>query len=518
MVEHNSKIFVCLLLTIFLALFISNETQFVVSQPQPTTAKTYKSVEECLAATGAKIVLASDPLYQEARLGERIRVQHYPTAITFPTNTSQVQALVLCSTGFQHKPIPRNGGHSDNSIVIDVSKMVDISINQNAKTAIVGAGWRIGPLYLRLDQEGFTIVAGTCPSVGLSGLIAAGGYGIQSRQYGVTGDLVAEAKVVTADGNLVNANAQQNSDLFWAVRGGGGGTFGIVTQWTLNLIPSWKQNTVFKLTYPLQSALTGFKLWSEWAPKSPNNVSAFAQLNQNEFIIVGHFLGTPDQIKSILDAAGLRNIGGTSPSETYQLTTNIGARAYFAGNEDQSVLNIGTSPFTSSGGGLVTEGVLPGFPAGPKVRRELEKTKSMYFDKPLTSDQVKVIIDLIARSPGASYAAFDPYGGIFAGQPSDLTAFPHRAGTLFGLQVSIFLTGDQAKDKVDLDWIKSWDALVRPFSNGYSYQGYVDADLQNPQNSYFANNLQRLQEIKTKYDLNNIFSNPQSVKPDSSLG
>ncbi|CAG8545765.1 463_t:CDS:2 [Ambispora leptoticha] len=485
--------------------------------------ETYRKVEDCLSSTGAKVIFPSDASYEEVRLGERIRVQYFPDAVAFPTNSTQVQALVLCANAFQRKPVPRNGGHSyesfsssNNSVVIDVSNMVDVSIDEVAKKAIVGAGIRLGPLYLQLGQKNFTFISGTCPTVGLTGIIAAGGFGPQSRNYGVSGDLAFSAQVVTADGSLLIANASQNSDLFWALRGGGGGSYGIVTQWTLNLIPAWQQNTVFQITYPIKSAEQGLKVWSSWAPDSPENLTTVFVMSKNDGLtITGHYLGTSDQVKTILNASGLLNLGEKPSDEEYKETNILGVRVYFAEEDNlskYSVLNIGTSPFTSNySHSVATVGILSDYPPGPKQQRELEKTKSMYFNESFTLEQINVIVDLVTSCPGDAYAEFEAYGGIFSKQPSNLTAYVHRSNTRLGVQVSVSLTGDTKKDKQLLDWIKSWDTKVRPFSDGSSYQGYVDADLTNPQEAYFGSNLPRLQIIKAKYDPNNTFSNPQSA-------
>src|SRR5581483_8629332 len=152
----------------------------------------------------------------------------------------------------------------DNSVVIDISYMNSVYIDPVAQTADVGGGIRHGPLYIELDQKGFTIVSVTCPTVGLSGAIASGGFGIHSRKYGVTGDLVLEAEVVTANGSVLIANNISYPDLFWALRGGGGGKYGIVTRWKLQLIPKWKTITVFEIFYPytgFEDVLTTFWNW-----------------------------------------------------------------------------------------------------------------------------------------------------------------------------------------------------------------------------------------------------------------
>ncbi|CAG8648211.1 7530_t:CDS:2, partial [Ambispora gerdemannii] len=329
--------------------------------------KEYRKVEDCLSSTSAEIIFPSDFSYGT---WERIRVQYLPDAVAFPTSLTQVQALVLCANAFQRKPVPRNGGPSyesfssrNNSIVIDISYMVDVIIDEVAKKATVGAGIRLGPLYLQLDRKNFTFIVGTCPTVGLTGIIAAG-------------------------------------------LGGGGRSYGIVTQWTLSLIPAWQQNTVFQIKYPIKSAQQGLKLCAS------------------------------DQLKTILDASGLRNLDGKPSNEMYKETNNL-------------------------------VGIISDYSPGPKQRRALEKQKQCFLMSLSPWSKPKLLKSCLGDD---AYAEFDVYGGIFSKQPSNLTAFVHRSNTKIGAQLCVFLTGDTKEGKELLDWIKPWDTKVRTFSNGLSYQ------------------------------------------------
>jgi FAD/FMN-containing dehydrogenase len=138
----------------------------------------------------------------------------------------------------------RCGGHSyegfseSASVVIDLRLMNSIAIDVATKTATVGAGASLGQLYQAIAPRGFAFPGGSCPTVGVSGHLLGGGYGYLARPFGFACDNVLSVDLVDPQGKQVHADAQQNADLFWACRGGGGGTFGVATGYQLRLIRS----------------------------------------------------------------------------------------------------------------------------------------------------------------------------------------------------------------------------------------------------------------------------------------
>ena len=113
--------------------------------------------------------------------------------------------------------------------------MNGISVNQRAGTATIGAGAQLIDVYTGLSRRGATIPGGSCPSVGITGVTLGGGMGLAGRAYGLTSDNLVGAKIVTADGRLRTVSRNSNPDLLWALRGGGGGNFGVVTQLTFKI-------------------------------------------------------------------------------------------------------------------------------------------------------------------------------------------------------------------------------------------------------------------------------------------
>ncbi|CAG8779607.1 31288_t:CDS:2 [Gigaspora margarita] len=503
----------------------------------------YKSIEDCVGATGVSVISKNDPGYNDARVGERVRFQQYPRMITYPTNTTQVQQLVLCSNTFKITPSPRNGGHSNtgtsslnDSLVIDISNLNSVDIDTVSQTAIVGGGIRLGPLYIQLAQKNFTFISGICPTTGLTGVISSGGFGLQSRKYGTTGDLVLGAQIVMADGSILITNSIINADLFWAIRGGGA-TYGIITQWKLQLIPAWQTVSVFTIEYPYDPNLFSsvLKSFTNFGHIAPDDLSTTLFITNTNFKIVGHYLGNDDQIYEKLSNASLLTYNGSpikgcdreSIEQNFLLRCDhLGARAYFLDPNKTCTrydyLNIGTSPYASNSftytiqnvtyppaataPGVVTQGILSVYPPGPLQAREDVKTKSMYFDGPFNDTAINVIIGLLKQMPSGSFAELLSYGGLLPTQSTNLTAFFHR-----NVAYHLLIQAPSTSDPTTNAWINQWDSNVRPFSNGQSYQGFEDPDLPNFPQQYFGNNLQRLQNIKSKYDPQQLFSSKSTL-------
>jgi FAD/FMN-containing dehydrogenase len=196
--------------------------------------------------------LPNSPDYELYANGLRIPRLFSPAAVVFPTAPPQVQAAVLCGVAHGARPVPRSGGHSfenlgsgDGALVIDLSDMARVlRVDAARMETTVQAGIRLGNLYTALFEAGraygarrnLTVVSGTHPAVGLGGILAAGGYGMLSRKYGLMTEHVLSARVVDAAGRLLLADASNNAELFYALRGGGGGTYGVVVDVTLRLI------------------------------------------------------------------------------------------------------------------------------------------------------------------------------------------------------------------------------------------------------------------------------------------
>jgi FAD/FMN-containing dehydrogenase len=204
-----------------------------------------------------------------------------PAAIVRCTTPADVVATIAFARYNGLEVAPRCGGHSvagrssTKGILIDVSAMSSVSVAGGV--ARVGAGVRLGALYDALAEHGLTIPAGCGSSVGIAGLTLGGGIGVLGRKYGLTCDRMLRAEVVLANGRVVQCDEHTEEELFWALRGAGGGNFGVVTSFVFRTV-SAPPTTVFHVGWPLVHAAAVVQAWQAWAPTGPDELDATLRL------------------------------------------------------------------------------------------------------------------------------------------------------------------------------------------------------------------------------------------------
>lgn len=224
------------------------------------------------------VILPGDPRYERARAPALPNHQHIrPRAVVrCGTPADVANALAYAREPGTHVT-PRGGGHcfagrsSTTGIVLDLTPMNAVSVR--AGLATIGAGAKLAEVYAGLDRHGLTLPAGCGATVGVTGLTLGGGLGLLGRRYGLTSDRLRAAGVVLPDGRITDCTAEEEPDLFWALRGAGGGQFGVVTQLTFDPVPA-EPVTRFVLTWPTQRAAAVLRAWQEIAPDAPDELSA----------------------------------------------------------------------------------------------------------------------------------------------------------------------------------------------------------------------------------------------------
>jgi FAD/FMN-containing dehydrogenase len=228
----------------------------------------------------------------------------------------------------------RSGGHSvagrssSRGILIDVTPMDAVSIEEGVAT--VGAGVRLGALEDALQPFGISIPSGSSHTVGIAGLTLGGGLGILGRTYGLTCDHLLRAEVVLADGRVVECHEHEDADLFWGLRGSGGGTLGVVTSLVFRTVPA-PEMTVFHLLWPFRHASELIGAWQGWAPDAPDAMDATLRVNLSSdegheptVDLFGAVLGTDADAAELLD----RLVGESraEPTSASSVLCRIGAR------------------------------------------------------------------------------------------------------------------------------------------------------------------------------------------------
>ena len=227
---------------------------------------------------GGDVLVAASAGYESARRPQIARFDHVrPRAVVRCRGPEDVaRALAHAHDEGLHVAL-RSGGHcfagrsSTTGIVIDVGGMNEVSVFDG--TVSVGAGARLADIYDVLAAHDRTIAAGCGPTVGIAGLTLGGGLGILGRSHGLTSDQLVAARAVLADGRVVECDEHRHEDLFWALRGAGGGQFAAVTQLVLRTIPA-ANATAFHLVWPWTAGAAVVDAWQAWAPDAPDAVAA----------------------------------------------------------------------------------------------------------------------------------------------------------------------------------------------------------------------------------------------------
>jgi FAD/FMN-containing dehydrogenase len=176
-----------------------------------------------------------------------------PSAIARPLDASDVAGAIRWVAAYDVPFRARSGGHSyagystvADGVVVDLRYLAAISVDSTAGTATVGAGAELIDVYAQLARRGATIPAGSCPSIGVGGHALGGGFGLAARRFGLTADNLIAVEIVTADGQVRTANQQNDPDLLWALKGGGGGNFGVATNFTFKIASSAVQRRLLQ--------------------------------------------------------------------------------------------------------------------------------------------------------------------------------------------------------------------------------------------------------------------------------
>src|SRR5215212_4193859 len=227
---------------------------------------------------GAEVLVAGSAGYDSARRSQIARFDAVRPRVVVRCRASEDVAQAIAFARAEGLPLAlRSGGHcfagrsSTTGVVIDVSGMAAVSVSDD--TVTVGAGARLADVYDALAAHGRTIAAGCGPTVGIAGLTLGGGLGVLGRSHGLTADQLVAARVVLADGRIVESDAHRYEDLFWALRGAGGGQCAAVTQLVLRTLPAPKA-TGFHLVWPWTAGAAVVRAWQAWAPDAPNAIAA----------------------------------------------------------------------------------------------------------------------------------------------------------------------------------------------------------------------------------------------------
>ncbi|KAL2001857.1 hypothetical protein VTN02DRAFT_1122 [Thermoascus thermophilus] len=490
-----------------------------------------------------RIVDSTSDTYTDARLGEKIQLvstfDEFPALIAFAVDADEVGRLVQCAQEFGHRAVPRTGGHHflaysalNNTLVIDISHVNHVHVSPDRQTARVGAGIRLGALYTTLDAYNTTFVGGLCPTVGLGGLISSGGFNMQMRALGMSSDYVLAAEVVTADGKTVTASPVSHPDLFWAIRGGGGGTYGIVVEFTLRL-KQLPRSAMLAISWnDTDARYEVARRFLEWAPVQPRELTSQVNIYKNTVQVMGWYLGgSAQELQALINESGLLQIGNPQVQISGNCNTDNSRIFGYSVTEclpdervDASLLNVVPQPFTQYENyprflyqeqpATETRGTAP-----PWQRfRRLSKSFFVQKDRLLPDDALRRVVDMIGELDDASQVWGEWHSWNISGDSND-GAFAWREQAYAHLEFQVHGSDDAATQQRYEDWFAGLESFLRPVVGPASYAGYMDAGIStNPLESYYGSNVCRLVDIKKTYDPENFFTNPDAIPPEIPAG
>ncbi|XP_074368693.1 berberine bridge enzyme-like 25 [Apium graveolens] len=434
----------------------------------------------------------------------------------------------------------RGGGHDYEGlsyvskvpfVLLDMNNYRSIVVDAVEATAWVQSGATLGELYYRIAEKSTTLTfpGGVWYTVGVTGLISGGGYGHLRRKYGLAADNVIDARLIDANCRILDRQSM-GEDLFWAIRGGGASSFGVILSWKLRLVYVPEKVTSFQVERLLEE--NGSEVLYRWqfiAPVLPRDVD----LRVGAF---PHWKNKPNpRIRTVLESGSRSNEGAK--------TVNIRFYGTFLGPRDELVAMMSES-FPELG--LKQENCLEvtyiqillassffnpyGSPTELLGRSSYTipfKAKSTFVEIPISRADLNGMWQLLLQTdPPTSNIRFTSYGGMMDEIPESAIPFPHRAGTLYMVYMRVSTDGDVAKS---LRWIRNLYNYLIPYSNPFqtAYVNYNDLDLGvNNQygrtsyeqasawgKKYFKHNFDRLVAVKSMVDPDNFFRHEQSIPP-----
>ncbi|OVA03986.1 FAD linked oxidase [Macleaya cordata] len=445
-----------------------------------------------------------------------------PNLIITPLHESHAQAAVICSRkhGIQIKI--RSGGHDYDGlsyvsdvpfVIVDLTNLRSVTVDAENNTAWVQSGATIGEVYYNIGVTSRTLAfpAGICPTVGVGGHFSGGGYGSLLRMYGLAADNVIDARIVDVNGRILDKKSM-GDDLFWAIRGGGGGSFGVVLSWKIRLVSVPPTVTVFTVAKTIEQGATELiHRWQEVAPKLPKEL--FIR------VIIDVVNANQNGDKKIQASFNSMFLGGSE-----NLLTLMKERFPELGLEREDCIEMSWVQSTLYFNGFPIDGPLDVLLSRAQPKR-FYKAKSDYVQQPIPQIGLEGMWRRLLEED-QPVVIFSPYGGRMSEISESEIPFPHREGNLFKIQYLAYWEGLEETEK-QLSWIRKLYRYMAPYvskSPRAAYLNYRDIDIGQSKNGtatylqgkvwggkYFKSNYERLVHVKSKVDPENFFRNEQSI-------
>ncbi|MBL7935536.1 MAG: FAD-binding oxidoreductase [Bacteroidia bacterium] len=421
--------------------------------------------------------------YDSLRQGFNKKINKYPAIIALCLNTKGVQEAVLCAKEHKLKIAIKSGGHcfegfSSNmdGMVINLSKLNSVEF-LDEDTIKVEAGCKLGELYEKLLIQNKIIPAGSCSGVGVGGLTLGGGYGLFSRKHGLTCDSIVELEIVNAEGKLLTS--KDHPELLWALKGGGNGNYGVVTQFLFRThpAPNFFQSTRFKAhKLDVERTLAIMKLWFQIAEHLPDDCfSAFVLNGKALTILITNFEELTPETETLYE-----ELSKLTDSYKKGGKLNVASALKVFGGQTSPIL------FNNASVGLYNN-----------------------FDD--ISEVIPHVINKVINGKGLIYQINTLGGKIMNEDFKATSSFPYRSCKFLSELQSYWQNED--KNEFYINQFSEIQALFYEAGINKQYINYPSLNNPTYETSYYGDNYEKLQSLKSIYDPDNLFCHSQSIKP-----
>jgi FAD/FMN-containing dehydrogenase len=402
-----------------------------------------------------------------------------PRLVVLCRSVLDVSRAVAYATATGDRIAPRGGGHcfagrsSTDGIVLDLSGLDGICVADD-RIATIGAGARLAQVYAALHAYGRTVPAGCGPTVGIAGLTLGGGIGLLGRKHGLTCDRLVGAQVVLADGSVVDCDHDREPDLFWGLRGAGGGQFGVVTSLRFDTVPE-PMTTRVEAHWSDIAFEELVSAWQAWAPQAPDELTVNLTLESEPGA----------RVQATLFGAATLEEGSTR-----ELLQEFIDRA-------------GVAPTIEVRGGLPYHHLKYTFADPRELPERALRIRSEFFSHAMSHRTLTALLTQLddPGTVGRRRLTFTAMGGAYNRVAEDATAYAHRRERFLLEHIA-----DATDPWVDRSW-----AAAHADGSGHVYPNFPDPALEDWALGYHAGNYSRLAEVKNAYDPHRLFDFPQAI-------
>ena len=471
------------------SLSVDHDIDAVTGDGRPVTL-TRTSVQELADSLRGNLLLPGVPAYEEARRVRNAQIDKHPALIVQPRGASDVSSAVQFARASNLLVAVKCGGHSpagkstcERGMQIDLSLLRGVSVDSEARIARVAGGSLLGDMDHEAMAHGLVTTAGTVSHTGVGGLTLGGGFGRLARRFGLALDNVRAVEIVTANGAILRANAHENADLYWGVRGGGG-NFGVVTAFDFALHPMQRQVVGGAIMFPRSQTKDVLGFYADYEGEAPEDLALDALVTSNTNFTgangVGFTLcysGPANRAEEIL-----RRIRSLGKPVLDKVSTIDYVALQRAGDQTEQ-------------------------------RAIGSYTKTGYVQK-ISPQLISAIIDGFDEHPERStIVGFQQLGGAIARVPTDATAFPFR-----DVHATALLLADwpaSADPAPHLKSLRQYWTTIAPYTYGFYTNDAVEESQKQVDDNYLGN-YPRLRKLKDKYDPTNLFRLNANVRPSVS--